>query len=88
MRSNEYLAKGYAIAGGVIEGKCRHVVKDLMERARMHWTPAGAQAMLDTRSTHVNGDWEEYQAYRIARETNRLHPHRHLVKGPQCCMAA
>jgi hypothetical protein len=88
MRYDEYLAKGYPIASGVIEGACRHLVKDRMERAGMHWTPRGAQAMLDLRSTYVNGDWEEYQAYRIQRETQRLYPHRCLVEGPQFAMAA
>jgi hypothetical protein len=88
MRYDEYLAKGYPIASGVIEGACRHLVKDRMERAGMHWTPGGAQAMLDVRSTYVNGDWEEYQAYRIGRETQRLYPHRHLVEGPQLSMPA
>jgi hypothetical protein len=87
MRYDEYLAKGYPIASGVIEGACRHLVKDRMERAGMHWTPAGAQAMLDVRSTYGNGDWEEYQAYRIRRETNRLYPHRQLVEGTQYAMA-
>jgi hypothetical protein len=87
MRYDEYLAKGYPIASGVIEGACRHLVKDRMERAGMHWTAAGAQAMLDVRSTYVNGDWEEYQAYRITRETNRLYPHRHLVEGTYYAMA-
>src|SRR5262249_21134559 len=88
MRYDEYLAKGYPIASGVIEGACRHLVKDRMERAGMHWTPAGAQAMLDMRSTYVNGDWQEYQAYRIQRETQRLYPHRDLVEGPQFSMPA
>ncbi len=88
LRYDEYLAKGYPIASGVIEGACRHLVKDRLERAGMHWTPAGAQAMLDVRSTYVNGDWEEYQSYRIHRETQRLYPHRHLVEGPQLCMPA
>jgi hypothetical protein len=88
MRYGEYLAKGYPIASGVIEGACRHLVKDRMERAGMHWTPEGAQAMLDVRSTYVNGDWDEYQAHRITRETNRLYPHRQLVEGTQYCMAA
>jgi hypothetical protein len=88
MRYDEYLAKGYPIASGVIEGACRHLVKDRMERAGMHWTPVGAQAMLDVRSTYVNGDWEEYQAYRIQRETQRLYPHRYLVEGSEFCMAA
>lgn len=87
MRYDEYLAKGYPIASGVIEGACRHLIKDRMERAGMHWTPVGAQAMLDVRSTYVNGDWEEYQTYRIHHETQRLYPHRHLVEGPQFCMA-
>jgi hypothetical protein len=88
MRYDEYLAQGYPIASGVIEGACRHLVKDRMERAGMHWTLEGAQAMLDVRSTYVNGDWEEYQAYRIQHETQRLYPHRYLVEGPQFCMAA
>ena len=87
MRYDEYLAQGYPIASGVIEGACRHLVKDRMERAGMHWTPQGAQAMLDVRSTYVNGDWEEYQAFRIDRETNRLYPHRHLVEGTLYAMA-
>jgi hypothetical protein len=88
MRYDEYLARGYPIASGVIEGACRHLVKDRLERAGMHWTEAGAQAMLDVRSTYVNGDWDEYQAYRITRETNRLYPHRQLVEGTQYFMAA
>jgi hypothetical protein len=88
MRYDEYLAKGYPIASGVIEGACRHLVKDRRERAGMHWTATGAQAMLDVRSTYVNGDWEEYQGYRIERETNRLYPYRKLVEGPHYQMAA
>jgi hypothetical protein len=88
MRYDAYLAKGYPVASGVIEGACRHLVNDRKERAGMHGTPAGAQAMLGVRGTFVNGDWEEYQAYRIPRETNRLYPHRQLVEGTQYCMAA
>jgi hypothetical protein len=88
MRYDEYLAKGYPIASGVIEGACRHLVKDRMERAGMHWTMAGAQAMLDVRSVHINGDWEAYQAYRIEGETKRLYPHRSLFQGAGFHMAA
>jgi hypothetical protein len=87
MRYDTYLAQGYPIASGVIEGACRHLVKDRMERAGMHWTPAGAQAMLDVRSVHVDGDWEKYQAYRRERESQQLYPHRHLVEGPEYAMA-
>lgn len=87
MRYDVYLAAGYPIASGVIEGACRHLVKDRLERAGMHWTPAGAQAMLDVRSVHVDGDWDAYQAYRIQRESARLYPYRHLVEGSQYAMA-
>ena len=79
MRYDWYLAKGYPIASGVIEGACRHYVKDRLERAGMHWTKAGAQAMLDVRSEYLNGDWETFQRYRIEQETERLYPHRQLL---------
>jgi hypothetical protein len=54
MRYDEYLAAGYPIGSGVIEGACRHLVKDRMERAGMRWIPDGAQAMLDLRATYLN----------------------------------
>jgi hypothetical protein len=79
MRYDEYLEAGYPVATGVVEGACRHLVKDRMERAGMHWTILGAQAMLDVRSIHVSGLWEEYQEYRIAGEIERLYPHRTVV---------
>jgi hypothetical protein len=82
MRYDEYLTAGYPIASGAVEGACRHLVKDRMERAGMHWTIPGAQAMLDVRSIYVSGLWDEYQAYRIERETDRLYPHRTLVEQP------
>jgi hypothetical protein len=87
MHYDRYLAAGYPIASGAVEGACRHVVKDRMERAGMHWTRAGAEAMLEVRSIYVSGHWDEYQEYRISCETQRLYPHRELVEGPQYCMA-
>jgi hypothetical protein len=81
MRYDEYLRQGYPIASGVIEGACRHLIKDRMERAGMHWTLAGAQAMLDLRSVWIGGYWEAFQQERIERVTERLYPHRKLVAG-------
>jgi hypothetical protein len=80
MRYDAYLQAGYPIASGVVEGACRHLVKDRMERAGMHWTAPGAQAMLDVRSIYVSGLWNEYQDQRIKSETERLYPHRILVE--------
>ncbi len=81
MAYDEYLEKGYPIASGVIEGACRHYVKDRMERAGMHWSKEGAQAMLDVRSEFLNGDWEGFLNFRIEQETNRLYPHREVLEG-------
>lgn len=88
MRYDEYLARGYPIASGVIEGACRHLVKDRMERAGMHWTRLGAQAMLDVRSIHVNDDWDAYQTFRIERETRKRCSWQELVKRSKCRNAA
>jgi hypothetical protein len=79
MRYDEYLRAGYPIATGVIEGACRHVIKDRMERAGMRWKVPGAQAMLQLRALHANGDWRDFQDARIQRETSRLYPHAHVL---------
>lgn len=80
MHYDQYLAAGYPIASGVIEGACRHVVKDRMERAGMHWTLPGAQALLRLRCVALNGEWEAFMHYRIQQETARLYPHAKLVE--------
>ncbi len=76
MRYNEYLRRGYPIASGVIEGACRHVVKDRLERTGMSWIPVGAQAMLNLRAIATSQQWEAYVQSRVARETERLYPYR------------
>jgi hypothetical protein len=73
---DQYLAAGYPIASGVIEGACRHVVKDRLERTGMHWTLPGAQAMLQLRCIALNGQWEDFMQYSIEQETARLYPKR------------
>ena len=64
MDYQSYLAHGYPIGTGVIEGACRHLVKDRFERAGMRWSKDGAQVMLDLRATHLNGDWVDFQKFR------------------------
>lgn len=74
-----YLQRGWPIGTGVIEGVCRHVVKDRMELSGMRWTVAGADALLALRSVNENGDWEEFHAFRRA----RCHEERYGTPLPQ-----
>ncbi len=78
-----YSAPGYPIATGVIEGACRHLVKDRMERSGMRWTLEGAQAMLNVRSTIASSYWNEFNQFRMAAEQKRLHPHAALTHNRQ-----
>ncbi len=65
MKYHEYLANGYPIASGVIEGACRYVVKDRMERTGMRWVMSGAEAMLNLRCITLNGDWQAFMSFHI-----------------------
>jgi hypothetical protein len=82
MRYDEYLQAGYPIASGVIEGACRHVIKDRMEQGGMRWTLEGAKAMLNVRSVLASTESENFNSWRSAEEAKRVHPHRNLIVNP------
>jgi hypothetical protein len=88
MRYDEYLARGYPIASGVIEGACRHVVKDRLERTGMNWVREGAQPMLDLRRIHLTDQWDPLMEFRFRRETQRLYPYRDTIKPIPWSVAA
>jgi hypothetical protein len=73
MRYDEYLARGWPIGTGVVEGACGHLVKDRMQQAGMRWTKAGAQAVLDLRAVRLNGDWDAYWQCHRRRQHERLY---------------
>jgi len=79
MQYHDDLAAGYPIATGVIEGACRHLVKDRMERSGMRWTQTGAQAMLDVRAVHQSSYWDEFHQQRIERQRESIKPYRTLL---------
>ena len=85
MRYDEYLSQGYPIATGVIEGACRHLVKDRMERSGMRWSLPGAQAMLHVRAIHQSTNPTDFYDIRIRNEQTNLHPHKSLVSQYQPC---
>ena len=73
MKYDEYLAAGYPIGSGVVEGACRHLVRDRMERTGMRWDIQGAQAMLNTRSIFINEAWNDFIEYRVETEQDQLY---------------
>ena len=76
MKYDEYLAAGYPIGSGVVEGACRHLVKDRMEQAGMRWRIAGAQAILSLRAIYLNDEWDAFHADRIQTEQHKLYPYK------------
>lgn len=79
MRYDEYLKAGYPIASGVIEGACRHIIKDRMEQGGMRWRQVGAEAMLNVRAVNASSEWERFGHWRQQEEAKRVHPHRAMV---------
>jgi hypothetical protein len=80
MRYDEYLANGYPIGSGVVEGACGHVVKDRMEGSGMRWSVPGAQAMLDLRCVYLNENWNDFHDYRIKERIRNMYPYRDLIQ--------
>ena len=76
MRYNEYLALGFPIASGPVEGACKNLIKDRMERSGMRWTPSMAEAIVKLRSLYLSGDFDDYWPFHVAQDQLRLHPPR------------
>ena len=80
LRYDRYLAAGYPIATGVIEGACRHLVRDRMELTGARWRLVGAEAVLKLRALRSSGDFDAYWDFHEAREYERNHA-RHYADG-------
>ncbi|MFO7739413.1 MAG: ISKra4 family transposase [Desulfatiglandaceae bacterium] len=73
LRYDRYLSRGFPIATGVIEGACRHLVKDRMEVTGARWSLAGAEALLRLRALRCSHDFDEYWLFHEAKEYERNH---------------
>ncbi len=67
------LKKGWPIATGIIEGACRHIVKDRMDITGARWGLEGAEAVLRLRALIASGDFGAYWRYHLRREHQRIH---------------
>ena len=67
------LRQGWPIATGIIEGACRHIVKDRMDITGARWGLEGAEAVLKLRALIATGDFEAYWRFHLRREHERIH---------------
>jgi hypothetical protein len=67
------LTNGWPIATGVIEGACRHLVKDRMDITGARWSLPGAEAILKLRALVTNGHFEEYWTWHQHQQLTRNH---------------
>lgn len=73
LKYNGYLDQGVPIATGVIEGACRHLVKDRMEVTGARWSLNGAEAVLRLRALRSSHDFDEYWTFHEGQEYERNH---------------
>ena len=74
MRYDKYLANGWPIASGPVEGACKNLIKDRMERSGMRWTEKMAEAIVQLRAIYLSGDFDRYWSFHIENDQQRLHP--------------
>jgi len=74
MKYDIYLANGWPIASGSVEGACKNLIRDRFERSGMRWTPQTAEALLRLRAIYLSGDLDAYWEFHIQQDQQRLYP--------------
>jgi hypothetical protein len=73
------LASGWPIATGVIEGACRHLVKDRMDITGARWGLQSAEAILKLRALISNNHFDHYWDFHLSQELRRVHTSRYAL---------
>jgi hypothetical protein len=73
MAYDTYLANGWPIASGAVEGTCKNLVRDRFERSGMRWSPDGAEAMLKMRAVYLSDDLDQYWTAHVELDQQRLY---------------
>jgi hypothetical protein len=77
LRYDTALTRGWPIATGIIEGACRHLVKDRLDITGARWSLKGAEAVLKLRALIANGDFDAYWSFHLTQEHRRIHQARY-----------
>jgi hypothetical protein len=68
MRYAEFRAQGLCTSTGVVEAGCKHAIGDRCKHTGMHWTVAGADAIIALRCCELSGRFEQFWERRACRE--------------------
>jgi hypothetical protein len=74
MRYDTYLANGWPIASGSVEGACKNLIRDRFERSGMRWTQETAEALLRLRAIYLSSDFNAYWEFHVEQDQRRLYP--------------
>jgi len=66
MRYPEFRAQGLCVGSGVVEAGCKTAIGTRCKRAGMHWTVAGADAIIALRCCKLSGRFEDFWERRSA----------------------
>ncbi|MCK4303571.1 MAG: ISKra4 family transposase [Candidatus Eisenbacteria sp.] len=66
MRYPEFRAQGLCVGSGVVEAGCKTAIGVRCKRAGMHWTVAGADAIIALRCCKLSGRFEDFWERRSA----------------------
>jgi hypothetical protein len=76
---DSFLSDGLPIASGVIEGACRHLIKDRLDRTGARWRLKSAEAIIRIRSLRSSGDFDAYWKFHRTQELQRNHSCRYAL---------
>jgi hypothetical protein len=66
MRYPTFRAQGLCVSSGVVEAGCKVAIGTRLKRAGMHWTVAGADAIIALRCGRLSGRFEDFWERRAA----------------------
>jgi hypothetical protein len=73
LRYDTFLALGLPIATGIIEGACRYLVADRMDKTGARWGLSGGESVLKLRALDTNGELDAYWQHHNSQAFQRNH---------------
>ena len=67
MRYPEFRAMGLCTSSGVVEAGCKSIVGGRLKKSGMHWSVAGANAILALRCTIKSGRYESFWERKVSK---------------------